>query len=193
MMRSGTKVLDVVGSRRMAVATLAAITGFYYLFVAFTNCVDTDTNRNGVAAVLSMKATIHHPGTDWRAITSDDVALVAYVLVVIWEFLIAFVLLAAAGVWARVLTGRPRRLGAGLDVAVKLSSLGWTMAVLLFAGGFLTVGGEWFRMWANDDVNASSAALQNFLIAGVGLILVHLPDARPRAAAESVSAATESK
>ncbi|WP_217441131.1 DUF2165 domain-containing protein [Nocardia barduliensis] len=183
----------MVGSRRMAVATLAAITGFYYLFVAFTNCVDTDTNRNGVAAVLSMKATIHHPGTDWRAITSDDVALVAYVLVVIWEFLIAFVLLAAAGVWARVLTGRPRRLGAGLDVAVKLSSLGWTMAVLLFAGGFLTVGGEWFRMWANDDVNASSAALQNFLIAGVGLILVHLPDARPRAAAESVSAATESK
>lgn len=62
-----------------------------------------------------------------------------------------------------------------IATAAKLSSWGWAMAVLLFAGGFLTIGGEWFRMWANEDVNASSAALQNFLIAGVGLILVHLP------------------
>ncbi|MBF6465688.1 DUF2165 domain-containing protein [Nocardia beijingensis] len=193
MMRSGAKVLDVVGSRRMAVATLATITGFYYLFVAFTNRVDTDTNRNGVAAVLSMKATIHHSGTDWRAITNGNVALVAYILVVIWEFLIAFVLLAAGAAWVRALSGRPRRISAGLEVAAKLSSLGWTMAVMLFAGGFLTVGGEWFRMWANDDVNASSAALQNFLIAGVGLILVHLPEAKPTPAAESGSAATESE
>ncbi|BDT91215.1 membrane protein [Nocardia sputorum] len=193
MMRSGAKVLDVVGSRRMAVATLATITGFYYLFVAFTNCVDTDTNRNGVAAVLSMKATIHNPGTDWRAITNGNVALVAYILVVIWEFLIAFVLLAAGAAWVRALSGRPRRIRAGLEVAAKLSSLGWTMAVMLFAGGFLTVGGEWFRMWANDDVNASSAALQNFLIAGVGLILVHLPDARPAPSVESASAAAESE
>ncbi|WP_159840464.1 DUF2165 domain-containing protein [Nocardia sp. CY41] len=193
MMRSGAKVLDVVGSRRMAVATLATITGFYYLFVAFTNCVDTDTNRNGVAAVLSMKATIHHSGTDWRAITNGNVALVAYILVVIWEFLIAFVLLAAGAAWVRALSGRPRRIRAGLEVAAKLSSLGWTMAVMLFAGGFLTVGGEWFRMWANDDVNASSAALQNFLIAGVGLILVHLPEAEPAPAAESDSAAIKSE
>ncbi|MFF7941071.1 DUF2165 domain-containing protein [Nocardia gamkensis] len=192
MTRSGARFLDVVGSRRMAVAALATITGFYYLFVAFTNCVDTDTNRNGVAAVLSMKATIHNPGTDWRAITNGNVALVAYILVVIWEFLIAFVLLAAGAAWVRVLTGRPRRLRAGVDAAVRLSSLGWTMAVLLFLGGFLTVGGEWFRMWANDDVNASSAALQNFLIAGIGLILVHLPDAQPGPGPESVSAATQS-
>ncbi|WP_454198605.1 DUF2165 domain-containing protein [Nocardia sp. Marseille-Q1738] len=176
MRHRGTRFLDIVGSRWMAVATLATITGFYYLFVAITNCVDTDTNRNGVAAVLSMRSTIHNAGTDWRAITNSNLALVAYILIVIWEFLIAFVLLAAAAVWVRVLSGRPRRLRAGLGVAVKLSSLGWTMAVLLFAGGFLTVAGEWFRMWANKEVNASSAALQNFLIAAVGLVLVHLPE-----------------
>jgi predicted small integral membrane protein len=180
MKLSGTRFLDVVGSRQMAVATLATITGFYYLFVAVTNCTDTDTNRHAVAAMLSMRSTIHNAGTDWRAITNSSVALVAYILIVIWEFLIAFVLLAAAAVWGRVLTGRPRRLRAGLDVAGKLSSLGWTMAVLLFAGGFLTIAGEWFRMWANKEVNASSAALQNFLIAAVGLILVHLPESATR-------------
>ncbi|MGW1737691.1 DUF2165 domain-containing protein [Nocardia sp. NPDC001965] len=163
--------LDLLGGRESAVAVLAAITGFYYLLVAITNCTDTETNRRGVAAVLSMEQTIHNSGTDWRAIGNGTVALVAYICIVGWEFLIAFVLLAAAIVWARALFGRAAVAG----TAAKLSSLGWTMAVLLFAGGFLTVGGEWFRMWANDEVNASSAALQNFLIAAVGLILVHLP------------------
>lgn len=188
------KILDVLGSRRMAVAVLTAITGFYYLFVAFTNCTDTDTNRHAVAGVLSMHSTIHNSGTDWRAITNSGLALTAYVLIVIWESLIAAVMLTAAVVWIRALVGRPSRFRVRLrwtkrdqsatvsasawaseHRAAKLSSLGWTMAVLLFAGGFLTIGGEWFRMWASKEWNASSAALQNFLIAAVGLILVHMP------------------
>ncbi len=168
---SGKRFLDVAGSRETAVTVLATITGLYYLIVAVTNCIDTDTNRRGVEAVLSMHATIHHSGTDWRAITNGTVLLVAYILVVIWEYLIAFALLAGAATGWRALAGRD---AARTAVAAKLSSLGWTMAVLLFAGGFLTIGGEWFRMWANKQVNASSAALQNFLLAAVGLILVHM-------------------
>jgi predicted small integral membrane protein len=175
--RAMTKAVDVVGSRQAAVAVLAAITGVYYLIVAFTNCTDTSTNRRGVAMVLSMRATIHSPATDWRAIGNRNVALVAYILIVIWESLIAIALLAAAVAWVRVLSGR-----SGPDLAVKLSSLGWTMAVLLFAGGFLTIAGEWFRMWANKQVDASSAALQNFLVAAVGLVLVHLPESKAHSA-----------
>ncbi len=168
---SGKRFLDMAGSRETAVTALATITGLYYLIVAVTNCIDTDTNRRGVEAVLSMQATIHHSGTEWRAITNGTVVLIAYILVVIWEYLIAFVLLAAAGTGWWALAGRN---AARTAVAARLSSLGWTMAVLLFAGGFLTIGGEWFRMWANKQVNASSAALQNVLLAAVGLILVHM-------------------
>jgi len=93
----------------------------------------------------------------------------------VWEYLIAFVLLAAAanGWWG---LGRGRR--GALVTSAKLASLGWIMVTLLFVGGFLTIAGEWFRMWANKQVDASSAALQNFLIAAVGLILVHLPERR---------------
>lgn len=175
----GRRMLDAIGTRYAAVAVLAAITGLYYLIVAFTNCTDTTTNRRGVAAVLSMHSTIHNHATDWRAIASGNTALVAYILIVTWEYLTAFALLAAAAVWLRALAGRTRR-AAFIDLATKLSSLGWTMAIMLFLGGFLTIAGEWFRMWANKEVNASSAALQNFLIAAVGLILVHL---HPAAAA----------
>lgn len=150
---------------------LASITGLYYLLVAADNSVDTDTNRRGVAAILSMRDTIHHAGIDWHAITSGTAVWIVYILIVIWEYLIAFVLLAAAVAWWRVVVGRQMRV-----TAVRLASMGWTMVVLLFLGGFLTIAGEWFRMWANKDVNASAAALQNFLIAAVGLILVHLPE-----------------
>ncbi len=168
---SGKRFLDTAGSRDAAVTVLASITALYYLIVAVTNCIDTDTNRRGVQAALSMRTTIHHSGTDWRAITNSTVILIAYILIVTWEYLTGFVLLAGAatGWWALI-----SRNSARTAVAAKLSSLGWIMAVLLFAGGFLTIGGEWFRMWANKQVNASSAALQNFLLAAVGLILVHM-------------------
>ncbi|MEC3918140.1 DUF2165 domain-containing protein [Nocardia sp. CDC160] len=171
------RFLEVAGSRRAAVAVLAAITALYYLIVAITNCTDPHTNRRGVAAVFSMDKTIHDPSTDWHAIHNSTVVLIAYILIVIWEFSIAFVLVSATIAWVRAL--RP---GANDKLAVRLSSLGWTMAVVLFLGGFLTIGGEWFRMWANKDVNASSAARQNFLVAAVGLILVHLRDPRPGSA-----------
>lgn len=162
--------LEVVGSRDTVLAVLASVTGLYYLIVAANNCVDTDTNRRGVAAVLSMRETMHHSGIDWRAVTNGSAIWTVYILMVIWEFLIAFVLLAAAVAWWRVVADRPVR-----STAVRLASTGWSMAVLLFLGGFLTIAGEWFRMWTNKEVNASSAALQNFLIAAVGLILVHMP------------------
>jgi predicted small integral membrane protein len=163
--------LEVAGSRRATLAVLTSITGLYYLIVATMNCVDTDTNRHSVAEVLSMRDTIHHAGIDWHAITSGTVIWIIYVFIVIWEFLIAFVLLAAAVAWWRVVAGRP-----GRDTAVRLASMGWTMVVLQFLGGFLTIAGEWFRMWANTQVNATLGALQNFLIAAVGLILVHMPE-----------------
>jgi predicted small integral membrane protein len=171
MRLSGKRFLEMVGSRNMTLAVMASITGAYYLIVAANNWVDTDTNRLGIAAVLSMRGTIHHAGIDWHAVTNGTAVWIVYISVVIWESLIAFVLLAAAVAWWRVVAGRPVR-----DSAVRLASMGWTMVVLLFLGGFLTIAGEWFRMWANKQVDASPAALQNFLIAAVGLILVHMPE-----------------
>jgi transposase len=58
------RFLEAAGSRCTVLAVLAGTTGRYYLIAATTNCVDTDTNRSAVAAVLSMRQTIHHlPGS----------------------------------------------------------------------------------------------------------------------------------
>jgi predicted small integral membrane protein len=106
----------------------------------------------------------------WRAITSSAIQNVAYVLIIVWEVLTALVLIWAFVAWV----GALRRRG-GYDRPRRLCTLGWTMVLLLFAGGFIAIGGEWFVMWQSSDWNGLDPALQNVIIAGVALILAHLP------------------
>jgi predicted small integral membrane protein len=47
------------------------------------------------------------------------------------------------------------------------------MQVLLFGGGFIAIGGEWFVMWQSKDWNGLAAAFQNFVVAALGLVLLH--------------------
>jgi predicted small integral membrane protein len=37
------------------------------------------------------------------------------------------------------------------------------------------IGGEYFQMWQSDDWNGLDPALQNVVIAGLALIIAHLP------------------
>lgn len=46
---------------------------------------------------------------------------------------------------------------------------------VMFAGGFIVIGGEYFQMWQSDDWNGLDPALQNVVIAGLALIIAHLP------------------
>jgi predicted small integral membrane protein len=49
------------------------------------------------------------------------------------------------------------------------------MLILLFFGGFIVIGGEWFQMWRSDDWNGLDPAFRNTMLALGTLILVHLP------------------
>jgi len=99
-------------------------------------------------------------------------------------------------IWALVAwVGALRAGGGGYDRPRRLATLGWTMVLLLFGGGFIVIGGEWFAMWQSQDWNGLDPALQNVLIAGIALILTHLPardwdaavSARPAAAASTAA------
>jgi predicted small integral membrane protein len=92
------------------------------------------------------------------------------VLIIVWEVLTALVLIWAFVAWVGAL-----RAGGGYERPRRLSTLGWTMVLLLFAGGFIVIGGEWFVMWQSSDWNGLDPALQNVIIAGLALILAHLP------------------
>ncbi|WP_367132701.1 DUF2165 domain-containing protein [Saccharothrix sp. HUAS TT1] len=152
-----------MGSPQAAITALTGITALYMGLVVFGNVTDYGTNHAFVQHVLAMDTTFGSENTVWRAITSPTAVTVVYVLIILWEAVTALVLLAGLVAWLR------RR----EEVARRLSSAGWVMQVLLFGGGFIAIGGEWFLMWQSQDWNGLSAAFQNFVIAALGLVLLH--------------------
>ncbi|MFJ6669885.1 DUF2165 domain-containing protein [Actinosynnema sp. NPDC091369] len=152
-----------MGSPQAAITALTGITALYMGLVVFGNVTDYETNHAFVRHVLAMDTTFGSPDTSWRAITSPAVVTAVYVLIILWEAVTALVLLAGLVAWLR------RR----EEVARRLSSAGWVMQVLLFGGGFIAIGGEWFVMWQSKDWNGLSAAFQNFVVAALGLVLLH--------------------
>lgn len=164
----------------LACGVLVALNGLYLALVAFGNITDFGTNQVFVQHVLAMDTTNFGAGqgTDldpdvmWRAVTAPAVATIAYVGVIVWESVTAVVLLAAAALWTR---GSHR----GYLRARAMSTVGLLMVLLLFAGGFIAIGGEWFQMWKSVDWNGLEPAFRNCVLALFALVLIHLPSPAP--------------
>ena len=61
-----------------------------------------------------------------------------------------------------------------LDHEQAAAAYGNTL-VLLFMGGFIAIGGEWFQMWKSEAWNGLDPAFRNAMLAIGALIAVHLP------------------
>lgn len=164
------------GALPVAAAVLVAINGLYVLLVAFGNITDFDTNQAFVRHVLAMDTTNFgaEPGTNldpdvmWRAIENETFQNIAYIGIIVWESLTAIVLLTAVAFWIR-------ERGRGYRAARTLSTLGLLMLIVLFMGGFIAIGGEWFQMWKSSSWNGIDAAFRNSVLALITLVIVHLP------------------
>ncbi len=165
-----------LGALPVVAAVLVAINALDILLVAFGNITDYGTNLAFVQHVMSMDTTNFGAaqGTDldpnvmWHAITSPVLQHIGYVLIIAWEAAAGIVLAVAFAYWIR-------ERGQGYRVARVLSTIGLLMIVLLFAGGFIAVGGEWFQMWRSTAWNGEDPALRNSLLALLALVFVHLP------------------
>lgn len=153
----------------MVLTVLTAITSLHMGLITLGNISDFDTNRAFVEHVLTMDTTFGSSNTKWRAITDQRLITATYLTIIAWEFLTTIALTVAFLCWLRAIA-----IKRGVVAACQLSALGWLMQVILFGGGFLTIGGEWFQMWQSSEWNGTQSALQNFLIASIGLIFVHL-------------------
>ncbi|GAA4546993.1 DUF2165 domain-containing protein [Amycolatopsis samaneae] len=162
-------LLRGLSSLRAVLTALTGITALYIGLVAFGNITDFGTNKEFVEHVLAMDTTFRSPHTMWRAVTSPGAVTTAYVAIIAWETLTALVLAAGFVAWLRKRT---------TGTALRLARIGWLMQVLLFACGFLVIGGEWFQMWQSGKWNGLQPAFQNTVIAAVGLVLAHLPERR---------------
>jgi predicted small integral membrane protein len=168
-------------------AVLVGLNGLYILLVAFGNITDFGTNQAFVQHVLSMDTTnfgakqgTHlDPDVMWRAITTPWIQDAAYVGVIVWESACAIVLL--AGVVCFV-----RERGTDYHVARALSCSGLAMLLLLFMGGFVAIGGEWFQMWRSTAWNGLDPAFRNSALAFLTLVLLYLPATRATRGATDV-------
>ncbi|WP_328382599.1 DUF2165 domain-containing protein [Streptomyces sp. NBC_00400] len=155
----------------LAAAVLTGTVALYITLVAFGNITDFGTNRDFVRHVLAMDTTFKDPDLMWRALTSQAVQDTAYLAIISWETVTAVVLLAATALW---FIGARR---GSIARARQLSTVGLLMMVLLFGVGFLAIGGEWFSMWQSKQWNGLEAATRNLTVAGIALVVVHLPGA----------------
>lgn len=165
-----------LGTLPVAAAVLVALNGLYIALATFGNITDYDTNEPFVQHVLMMDTTNFgaEPGTNldedvmWRSIEHDTIHDLVYLAIIAWETLTAVVLLGSLVFWLRDRDTGYRR-------ARAMSTIGLLMMVLLFFGGFIVIGGEWFQMWKSDAWNGLEPAFRNSVLAILALIAVHLP------------------
>lgn len=165
-----------LGTVPVVAAVLVFLNGLYMALVAFGNITDFETNQAFVQHVLAMDTTNFgaEPGTNldpdvmWRAITNETVQNLTYAGIIAWETATALVLISATVFWVR-------ERGEGFRVARSLSTIGLLMLLVLFMGGFIAIGGEWFQMWKSESWNGIEAAFRNSVLASVPLVLIHMP------------------
>lgn len=155
---------------RLCKIALVAAMAFFFTLVAFGNLTDYNSNWQFVQHVLSMDTTFPDSDLHWRAVTDPTVQTIGYWLIIATEIAIAVILwLGSVRLLAAV---RTDAFGRARNAAV----VGLTLGLLLYAVGFVAVGGEWFAMWQSQTWNGQQKAFDFIAMIGAVLIVLLLPE-----------------
>lgn len=151
---------------RLSKILLMATIALWLALVAFGNITDYGSNLVFVQHVLAMDSTFPDAGIHYRAIHAPLLQHAAYVLIIAAETLAA--VLCGIGAW-RMWRAR-RAPAATFRRAGQLAVAGLTVGVLLWLGGFMAVGGEWFGMWMSTQWNGLASAFRFVVVLLVALV-----------------------
>jgi len=157
---------------RISRVLLVAAVAFYYTLIVFNNCIDYGTNYQFVRHVMLMDTTLSGNHGMWRAIQSPWLHKAFYDGVIVWEAVVAILCWTGSVRMLRELCG-------SMGVFFKASRIavaGLTVGLLLWLVAFLSIGGEWFLMWQSQAWNGQEAALRMFIVTGVVLLVVIIPE-----------------
>ncbi|WP_426689566.1 DUF2165 family protein [Rhodanobacter ginsengiterrae] len=153
---------------RLSKIGLTATIALWLALVAFGNITDYGSNLVFVQHVLAMDSIFPDAGVHYRAIHAPLLQHAAYVLIIATETLAA--VLCGLGAW-RLWHAR-RRPAATFHRSKRLAVVGLTLGLLLWLGGFMAIGGEWFGMWMSTQWNGLASAFRFVVV--LLLALVHL-------------------
>ncbi len=157
---------------RLAKIGCVAAVAFYVGLVAFNNITDYWTNFAFVAHVLDMDQIFPQSDIRWRAINSPALHHAGYVLIIAVEVAVA----ALCGFGAAAMARSARAKAPRFQQAKSFAIIGLTLGFLLYEGGFIAVGGEWFGMWQSQSWDGVPSAFR-FVVTLLGvLIFVSLKD-----------------
>ncbi|OOG47986.1 DUF2165 domain-containing protein [Rhodanobacter sp. C01] len=141
---------------RLSRILLVAVIALWLALVAFGNLTDYGSNWVFVQHVLAMDSIFPDAGIQYRAIHSPSLQHVAYALIIAAEVLAA--VLCWFGAW-RMWRARSAH-AAAFRRAKRMAVTGLSVGVLLWLGGFMAIGGEWFGMWMSTQWNGLASAFR---------------------------------
>lgn len=157
-----------LSASRCAKAVMLVCLSAFAAVVAFNNLTDYGSNFAFVQHVLAMDTVFANSTARWRALEHPLVWHLAYWIIIASE-LLAAVLLGRGGLalW------RARRSAAAEFARAKQSALwGVLVGFVLWFGGFMVVGGEWFLMWQSSQWNGQESAFRFYMtLLAVGIFV----------------------
>lgn len=146
-----------------------------WLYVA-GNLANWSSGLAAVGYVLGMEGNTAYPTRIVPAVTDPALVTAAFLLIVAGEFLVGA--LSLKGAWD---LWRARRSDAGgFNAAKTYAVLGPAMAMLVWFGGFVVIGGALFQMWQSEIGAASfEGAFIYGATSGLVLLFVGMRDAAP--------------
>lgn len=157
---------------RISKVLLVAAIAFYYALIVFNNCTDYGTNYEFVHHVMLMDTTFPGNHEMWRAIESPWVQKALYDGIILWEAAIMVLCWVGSVRMLRELRGSR----GAFQKAGTMAVAGLSVGLLMWLVAFLSVGGEWFLMWQSKTWNGQEAAVRMFLVTGMVLLVVIIPE-----------------
>lgn len=156
---------------RYAQIVTVALVAVWVGLIALNNVTDYSSNFEFVRHVLSMDTTFPDSRLTSRALTHPALHHLAYAIIIATEIAIA----ALCG-WGAVVLFRSRRGGAGFARGKAIALAGYLVALLLWLGGFVVVGGEWFAMWQSSMWNGLDAAFRLIVVVTLFMLLLFVKE-----------------
>ena len=159
---------------RVSKCLLVCSVALFYTFVVFNNTTDYNSNYQFVRHVLQMDSTFPGNGGMWRAINKPSIHTIFYLSIIFWEIITAVLCW-----WGGISLVRALKLPAEQFIRAKnVGVIALTLGILMWSVAFLSVGGEWFLMWQSRTWNGQEAAFRMFVVLGIVLLYLVMPEAR---------------
>lgn len=157
---------------RLAKIGCVAAIAFYMALVAVNNLTDYGTNFAFVTNVLDMNEIPAGSAIRWRAITSPILHHAGYILIIAVEIAVAALCALGAHAMSRALKAKSHI----FQQAKSMAMFGLALGFLLYEGGFIAMGGEWFGMWQAQNFDGVPSAFRIVVTLLGVMILVSLKD-----------------